>query len=153
MKLSINKIAASLCLTLVFVINSAFSPPAEKMVVIVNKNNPIGTLSNAEVKSYYLRKLKSRWPGSNKSIRPVDRKAKCREQEIFYAYILEMNTAEVEQYFTTRQLQNAERPTDKFQTEAEIIDFIATEPGAIGYVSAKAISPELKEKIKIVLEY
>lgn len=152
MKLSINKIAINLCLIATMVVNSAFAP-AEKMVVIINKNNPIGTLTNAEVKSYYLRKLKSRWPGINKSIRPVDRKVKCREQEIFYAYILEMNTAEVEQYFTTRQLQNAERPADKFQTEIEIIEFVSSEPGAIGYVSAKVITPELKEKIKVVLEY
>ena len=153
MQLSINKIALSLGLIVTLFVNSAFMPPAEKMFVIVNKNNPIGTLSNVEVKSYYLRKLKSRWPGINKSIRPVDRKVKCREQEMFYAYVLGMNTAEVEQYFTTRQLQNAERPTDKFASETEIIDFVASEPGAIGYVSAKSVTPELKEKVKIIFEY
>jgi ABC-type phosphate transport system substrate-binding protein len=126
--------------------------PAESgLVVIVNKDNPVGNLSAGEVKLYYLRKIKKRWPELNKNIRPADRKSKCSEREAFYANVLGMTADEVEQYFVTKQLQNAERPQDKFMTEADLINFIGEEPGAIGYVSAKSLTQELKAKVKVIL--
>jgi ABC-type phosphate transport system substrate-binding protein len=54
------------------------------LVIIVNKDNPISALSASEAKLYYLRKLKNRWPGINKNIRPVTRNTKCSERDAFY---------------------------------------------------------------------
>ncbi|NJM24837.1 MAG: hypothetical protein HC859_04265, partial [Bacteroidia bacterium] len=44
----------------------------DKMVVIVNNNNPVPTLTASQVKLYYLRRLKRLWPTTNKPIKPVD---------------------------------------------------------------------------------
>jgi ABC-type phosphate transport system substrate-binding protein len=103
------------------------------------------------VKLYYLRKIKKRWPQLNKNIRPADRKRKCAERDAFYENILGMDDNEVEQYFVNKQIQNAERPQDKFTSEAELIDFVEDEPGAIGYIKASSITPEIRAKVKIVL--
>ncbi len=125
----------------------------ESMVVIVHKDNPVAKLTASEVKLYYLRKIKKRWPGINKNIRPAGRKSKCVEQDAFYAQVLGMTIDEVEQYFATKQLQNAERPYDKFLSDADIIRFVEEEPGAIAYVNAQSLTEEAKQKVKIVLTW
>lgn len=123
----------------------------EGLAIIVNKDNPVTRLSVSEAKLYYLRKIKKRWPQLNKNIRPADRKRKCSERDAFYQNVLGMTDNEVEQYFVNKQIQNAERPQDKFSSEEEMIDFVADEPGAIGYIKASSITPEVRAKIKIVL--
>lgn len=138
--------------TIVF-LSSFNSPPPGDTVVIVNKENTISALSAGEAKLYYLRKLKSRWPGINKGIRPADRKSKCAEREAFYSTILKMTEAEVSAYFAERQFQNAERLPDKFASDAEIIEFVEQEIGAIGYINSKSLTPEVKAKVKVVLEF
>ncbi|HTH54775.1 MAG TPA: hypothetical protein VL728_01935 [Cyclobacteriaceae bacterium] len=129
---------------------TAFVPAPNDIVVIINKDNPASTLSLSEIKLFYLRKLKKRWPEINKNIRPVDRKSKCPEQDTFYSKVLGMSAVDVEQYFTNKQLQSAERPPDKFATDAEVINFVAEEAGAIGYVNSKSLTSEAKEKVKVV---
>lgn len=121
----------------------------ESIAVIVNKDNPVATLSTGEVKLYYLRRIKKRWPIINKNIRPADQKKSSEERDAFYA-LLGMTAFEVDQYFITKQLQNAERPPDKFSSEADLINFVADEIGAIGYIRASSITPEILEKVKVV---
>ena len=122
-----------------------------EVVVIVNKENPISSLSASEAKLYFLRKIKKRWAETNKNIRPVDRKSKCSEQTTFYSKVLGMAATDVETYFVTRQYQNAEKPQDKFSNDKEIIDFVGEEIGAIGYVNAASLTPEAKSKVRVVL--
>jgi len=124
--------------------------PADTIAVIVNKGNPISLLTASEVKLYYLRRIKKRWPVINKNIRPADQKKHSDERDAFYA-LLGLTEFEVEQYFVTKQLQNAERPPDKFSTEADLINFVEDEIGAIGYIKASSVTPELMEKVKVVL--
>jgi ABC-type phosphate transport system substrate-binding protein len=133
---------------------TAFQPkPGDEFAVIIHKDNPINTLTVSEAKLYYLRKLKKRWAEINKNIRPADRKTACPEQNAFYSKVLAMPAAEVEKYFTGKQLQSAERPPDKFTSDTEMINFVASEPGAIGYVSLKSLSGENKDKVKVVLQF
>jgi len=129
------------------------APAAGEFAVVINRENTIDALTTSEAKLYYLRKLKKRWTNINKNIRPVDRKAACPEQNAFYTRILGMPATDVEKYFTDRQLQNAERPPDKFANDAEVINFVTAEPGAIGYVNARSLSGENKEKVKVVLQF
>jgi hypothetical protein len=135
------------------ILSSFNSPSVGDMAVIINKENTLTTLSAGEAKLYYLRKLKSRWPGINKGIRPADRKAKCAEREAFYSTILKMTDAEVNAYFAERQFQNAERLPDKFNSDAEIIDFVEQEAGSIGYVNAKSLTADVRARVKVVLEF
>jgi ABC-type phosphate transport system substrate-binding protein len=122
----------------------------ESIAVIVNKDNPVTTLSASEVKLYYLRRIKKRWPEIDKNIRPADQKKRSDERDAFYN-LLGLNDSQVEQYFVTKQLQNAERPPDKFTTDADMINFVAEEIGAIGYIKASSATPEVMTKVKVVL--
>lgn len=87
----------------------------------------------------------------NKNIKPVDRKTSCAEQETFYSKVLGMSASDVETYFTQKQYESAEKPQDKFASDAAVIDFVAEEPGAIGFVNINSLTSEAKAKVKIVL--
>lgn len=133
-----------------FVILTAFAPATE-IAIIVNKENTIEKLTVGEAKLYWLRKIKKRWPDINKNIKPVDRKSGNAEQEAFYAKVLGMSATDVETYFSQRQYEAAEKPQDKFSSDAAIIDFVAEEAGAIGFVNSASLTAEAKSKVKIVL--
>lgn len=133
-----------------FIVLTAFAPSTE-LAIIVNKENTVEKLTVGEVKLYWLRKIKKRWPDLNKNIKPVDRKGGNPEQDAFYAKVLGMSAADVETYFSQRQYEAAEKPQDKFSSDAAIIDFVAEEAGAIGFVNSASLSGEAKAKVKVVL--
>jgi ABC-type phosphate transport system substrate-binding protein len=143
----------SLLWVFLFVSVSGFNkyPLADGLSIIVHKDNPITKLAAGEVKLYWLRKIKKRWPDTNKNILPADRKSKCAERDAFYSKVLNMNADDVEAYFSNRQYQNAEKPQDKFSSDTEIIDFVSKEIGAIGFVNSSSLSSADKEKVKVVL--
>ncbi|MEJ0031905.1 MAG: hypothetical protein WDO15_16690 [Bacteroidota bacterium] len=133
-----------------FLVLSAFAPSAE-IAIIVNKENTIDKLTLSEAKLYWLRKIKKRWPDINKNIKPVDRKSGNPEQDAFYGKVLGMSATDVETYFSQRQYEAAEKPQDKFNSDAAIIDFVAEETGAIGFVNSASLTADAKSKVKIVL--
>lgn len=134
-----------------FVTLTAFAPAATEIAIVINKENPVDKLTTGEVKLYWLRKIKKRWPELNKNIKPVDRKTKSAEQDVFYSKVLGMSATDVETYFNTKQYESGEKPQDKFATDAAIIDFVAEEAGAIGFVNTASLTPEAKAKVKVVL--
>jgi ABC-type phosphate transport system substrate-binding protein len=134
-----------------FVVLTAFAPAAPEIAVIVNKENTFEKLTAGEVKLYWLRKIKKRWPDLNKNIKPVDRKGANPEQDVFYSKVLGMSAADVETFFTQKQYESGEKPQDKFASDAAIIDFVGEEPGAIGFVNTASLTATAKEKVKIVL--
>ncbi|MBI3220181.1 MAG: hypothetical protein HYZ44_11775 [Bacteroidetes bacterium] len=142
----------SLIILLLLISSSSFTSIADgRIAVIVNNDNPVEKLTAGEAKLYWLRKIKKRWPETNKNILPADRKAKCAERDAFYSKVLNMNADDVESYFSNRQYQNAEKPQDKFNSDSEIIEFVSKEIGGIGFVSLSALSGDAKSKVKVVL--
>lgn len=139
-------LAVLLCITL-----TAFAPAGAEIAIIINKENPVEKLTAGEAKLYWLRKIKKRWPELNKNIKPVDRKTKNAEQDAFYSKVLGMSAADVETYFNAKQYESGEKPQDKFASDAEIINFIGEEAGAIGFVNAASLTAEAKAKVKVVL--
>lgn len=138
-------------LPLLVIALTSFAPATPEISVIVNKENTLSKLSAGEVKLYWLRKIKKRWPDMNKNIKPVDRKTSCSEQETFYTKVLGMSASDVETYFTQKQYESAEKPQDKFASDNAIIDFVAEEAGAIGFVNTASLSADAKAKVKVVL--
>ncbi len=129
------------------------TPAGSNMVVIVNNDNPVSTLTAGEVKLFYTRRLKSKWPGNDKNIKPATRKSKCTERDAFYAEILKMDETQVEGYFSERQFQKGEATPNEFFSDSEIIDFVSREVGAISFVNASSLTAEAKSKVKVVLEF
>ena len=109
---------------------------AQDMVVIVNSDNPIGNMNTTDARNYFLRKVKSRWPGTNAKIKPVDRIGDPQEKSDFYEKVLDMSREEVTRYFMERQYQKAESTPSKKSSGTSVVDYVAMTPGAIGYVKS-----------------
>lgn len=121
------------------------------IAIIVNKDNPVTALTAAEVKLYWLRKTKKRWPEINKNIRPADFKSKNGAQDAFYGTVLKMSLSDVETYFIQKAYESADKPQDKLTSNDAMVNFVANEPGAIGYIDAASLSADDKSKVKVVL--
>ncbi|MCU0428554.1 MAG: hypothetical protein MUF42_01155 [Cytophagaceae bacterium] len=120
-----------------------------EMVVIVNNSNPVSTLTSSQVKLTYLRKINKRWKELNKNILPVDRKSDQDLRKSFIKEVLQMSPEELSRYYTEREYQNAEAPPVKLNSDAEVIAYVESNVGAIGYVS-KAAANANANKVKVV---
>ncbi|GJM63197.1 hypothetical protein [Persicobacter diffluens] len=139
-----------ICFGFVLFLTGVLAPTslkAQEMVIIVNANNPVDQMEAGNVRLYWLRRIKKRWPQNNKYIRPTDFQSSNVYQDAFYEKILKMNAEKVEKYFMSRQYQNAEKPQDKFGSSEEIIEFIESTEGAIGFVDAKKVANNSKVKV------
>ena len=123
---------------------------SDNLVIIVNNENPIGDMSVGQVKLYYLRKIKKRWPELNASIKPVERKGNAGTKSTFLGNVLKMSDTEAARYFKQRQFANAEAPPVILSSDSEIINFVKDNPGAIGYISKSAYDA-VGRKVKVVL--
>jgi hypothetical protein len=139
-----------ICLTAFLASFKMNTGAGSNLVIIINKENTVSTLSASEVKLLWMRKIKKRWAEINKNIRPADYKSKNAAQTAFYAKVIGLSAGDVETYFTQKQYDNAEKPQDKFSSESDLINFVATEVGAIGFVMESSLSDADKARVKIV---
>lgn len=116
---------------------SARGQTEDKVVVIVNITNPINTLDKSEAKFYYLRTIRRTWPGLDTPIRPADYSMANPVRESFLKNILRMNDSRVASYFKQKEYAESLPMPQSFQSEEEVINYVATHNGAIGYISLK----------------
>jgi ABC-type phosphate transport system substrate-binding protein len=128
---------------------SSYAPvqAATDFVVIVNAANPVTTLSASQVKLTYLRKINKRWKELNKNILPIDRKNDIEIRKLFLKDVLQMSPDELSRYYTEREYQNAEAPPVKLSSDAEVIAYVESNIGAIGYVNKASVQNNNKVKI------
>lgn len=111
---------------------------AQEVVVIVNSENPVASMSQIEVKLYYMRKIKQQWPAMGIAILPAGLSANSSAKSGFLSQIMKMTDSELAAYFKQRQFANAEAIPEKFSSETELIAYVANNKGAIAYVSQSA---------------
>lgn len=104
------------------------------IVVIVNQENPINDLSVQEVKNYYTRKTKSRWPKTNTPIYPIDYQQDPEIRVVFLKKVLKMSREAFATYYYQRKISNGERPPITVYSAEQVIMGVQKYEGAIGYV-------------------
>jgi ABC-type phosphate transport system substrate-binding protein len=148
-----QKLIALLCITGASILLS-FSPhpvaTKVEIAIIINAGNPVNKLSVDFVKNYWLRRFIKRWKETNKGILPVDHKVKSAEQDLFYKSVLGLPPDAVESYLSARQYQSGDNPPQKFASDADVINYVGNEIGAIGYVSAASVA-ENDKNVKVIL--
>jgi len=139
----------SLGLALVLLLSSMMpAAPPVNVVVIVNEANPVTELTASQVRLTYLRKLSRRWKDFNKNILPADRAGIPDTKRVFLDEVLKMSPGDFDRFFSEREYQNQESQPAKFNTDDEVVRYVAENPGAIGYVSS---APDLESrKVKVI---
>jgi ABC-type phosphate transport system substrate-binding protein len=107
----------------------------DPIVVIVNGANPVDNLSVGELKKLFLSD-RSKWD-TGKSVAPVMVVAGAPERTSFLKIVCGMSDADLSKYFLAAAFSGkSATPPKEVGSAAAVKSFVATSPGAIGFVKA-----------------
>jgi len=111
--------------------------------VVVNKANPVSSLTRAELSAIFMRRLRS-WPDGTE-IRPVDHRADARVRERFSRAVHGKSVAYVIRYWQRLIFAGRAIPPPQVQSSAAAMEVVSANRGAICYVDAATpIAGDLK---------
>ena len=114
--------------------------------VIVHPDNPTTVLSAKDVSSYLLKK-KTRWneDGFRVTVSPVDLDGSSSTREAFTKAVHGRSVSSIKNYWQRQIFSGREVPPPEVASDAEVITFVKSNRGAIGYVSSRARLDGVKE--------
>ncbi|MFZ3218195.1 MAG: hypothetical protein WA192_19220 [Candidatus Acidiferrales bacterium] len=111
----------------------------DAIVVIVNPANPVDNLSMTELKKLFLSD-RSRWE-TGKAVAPVMLAAGAPERTSFLKIVCGMNDSELSKYFMQAAFSGkSATPPKEVGSAGAIKSFVASSPGAIGFLKATDLS-------------
>ena len=116
-------------------------------VLIANSANPISELSADAVARFYLKKTR-KWPNGG-GVTPVDQSATSLVRTSFTREVLGRTIGEMRDYWLRQTLSGADVPPVSRGADAEVIEFVAQDAGAIAYVSAAAKLPSEVKALRV----
>ena len=108
----------------------------EGFVVIVNIDNSINFLTKKQISKYFLKKS-TKWSDGSQ-VFPVDLRKNSNIREDFTESVHEKSVSAINSYWQRLIYSGASSPPPVKKTEADIIKYVKSKPGAIGYISAEA---------------
>ncbi len=103
-------------------------------VVIVNKTNPVKTLTVLELRRIFMKQTRM-WPHAE-SIVPVDWDATSPNREAFSRQVLGRSVREMGDYWVQQGITQGLTPPSTQRSARAILRFVAGVPGAISYAPA-----------------
>jgi ABC-type phosphate transport system substrate-binding protein len=111
--------------------------------VVVNKANPVSSLTRAELSAIFMRRVRS-WPDGTE-IRPVDHRVEARVRERFSRAVHGKSVAYVIRYWQRLVFAGRGLPPPEVRSAAAVLRLVSAHRGAIGYVDdGTPIAGELK---------
>jgi ABC-type phosphate transport system substrate-binding protein len=106
-------------------------------VVIVNKANPVRTMTAAELRRIFMKQTRM-WPHAD-SIVPVDWDATSPVREAFSEKVLQRSVREMADYWVQQSVTQGLAPPSTQRSSRALLRFVASVSGAIGYVPASEV--------------
>ncbi len=103
-------------------------------VVIVNKANPVKAMTVVELRRIFMKQTRM-WPHAD-SIVPVDWDATSPVREAFSQKVLARSVREMSDYWVQQSVTQGLAPPSTQRSTRALLRFVASVPGAIGYVPA-----------------
>lgn len=113
-----------------------------QVAVIVNKANPIIDIELRELHDIYLGDMVS-WP-DNKKIFAVTQRSENEVSRIFYEIAIGKKIDMVKRLWIKISLSGQAAPPKTLVTDEEVLEYVAANAGAIGFVDFKSVSREVK---------
>ena len=114
-------------------LSSPLAGGAQEFTVIVNAANPVASLPRNDVAKLFLKKTVA-WQ-SGQAAAPVELPAAAKAREAFARAVLNKSIAQVKSYWQQQIFSGRDVPPPEKQTENDVVAFVRSNPGAIGYVS------------------
>jgi hypothetical protein len=129
-----------LMLSIVFTSRDA-AAERKKLVVVVVKGSPVTNISRADLKHAFLGDPVT---AGGKTLVPFNSEAKTPERIGFDKAILGMNADEVGRFWVDRKVRGQSAAPRALPSIAHIQKVVAKFPGAIGYLPADQLTPDLQ---------
>ncbi len=111
--------------------------------VIVNAANPVSTLEARDV-SRMFRKEMTRWKDGS-AVAPVDQRTKAPVRAAFSQKVHGRSVQMMAEFWRQQIFSGRNVPPVEKASDAEVIDFVRANPGAIGYVSGStSLAPDVR---------
>ncbi len=133
--LTLLAVAGALCLAA-----AAPSEAAADFKVVVNSANPVASLTPQALERLFLKK-DTRWE-SGGAVEPVDQSAKSPAREAFSSVVHRKDVGAVKSYWQQQIFSGRGTPPPELSSDAEVMAFVKSHPGAVGYVSSGAAPGE-----------
>ena len=111
--------------------------------VVVNKANPVSSLTRAELSAIFMRRVRS-WPDGTE-IRPVDHRVEAQVRERFSRAVHGKSVPYVIRYWQRLIFAGRGIPPPEVQSGGAVMALVRANRGAIGYVDAATpVAADLK---------
>jgi ABC-type phosphate transport system substrate-binding protein len=107
---------------------------AADVKVIVNASSSLDTVTKKDVTRIFFRR-KSRWPNGERA-KPIDQNAKSEVRKDFCEQVLGKTTKEVDSFWNSQVFAGKATPPPTASSDREVLEFVRSNPGGVGYVSA-----------------
>ncbi len=121
---------------LTVLVSVALAMQAQSFRVVVNSNNPVVSITARDASDYFLKK-ETKW-ANGQTVVPVDLSPKSSVREDFSTFVHGKSVAAIKSYWQQFVFAGKGTPPIEKNTDAEVVEFVKKNPGAIGYVSVNA---------------
>jgi ABC-type phosphate transport system substrate-binding protein len=104
--------------------------------VIVNPDNPVDSVSRDFLRDAYLGKA-SEW-GNGDTVHPIDLTERFAAREKFTEEVIRKTPAQLRTYWNQQIFSGKGVPPPEGDSVADVIDYVVSTPGAVGYLPADA---------------
>lgn len=138
--------------TFILIFIFSFSPfiQAQNIIVIVNENNPLQSITKDQLRDYFLKKTKS-WPDGS-PVKFFDRREESRERNVFLKIFIERSSREVETFWIGQKLYTGHSAPTQVNNDSMAMALISRFPGAISYLDADVPLKSGIKKIEVTKE-
>lgn len=119
---------------------------AGELLVISSPQVPDNAISIKQLADIYMLK-KTFWPGKVQVV-PVNREALSLEREKFSEAVFNLPPQELAEYWNKLRFQGKHPPLVQTSDQA-VLGFVRNVPGAIGYINANQLTPDVKVLLRI----
>ena len=115
---------------------------ADAIAVITHLSTAQESITNEELSHIYLGKTKS-FP-SGAAAAPINQADKSKIRQRFEEEVLGMNKRKLKKYWSKLMFTGKGKPPKAMDGDAELLNYIASTPGALGYISGDALTDKVK---------
>lgn len=131
-----------LLILVIFLVATATEATAQSFKVIVNEANATETISSNELSDIFLKK-KKKWDDGT-SIEPVDLSTRSEVREEFSQQIHGRGIGAIRNYWQQAAFSGQGTAPLERSSDAEVVEYVKANPGAVGYISDEADDSGLK---------
>jgi ABC-type phosphate transport system substrate-binding protein len=121
---------------------------AQDYVVIVNASNSATTLPKSEVAALFLKQVTT-WPDGSPVV-VVDQPERSAARVAFSRAVLGRPARAISSYWQQQVFSGKDVPPTQRRSDADVLDFVKSNPDAIGYVSKATTLDGTVRAVKIV---